>query len=160
MTTEEQIDSLILDYRDYQLKRTRAVRRFNTEYVATLDARLRNTREKLDLVMAAQQAEKYFVEHKGPLSIQTTDEPTVADWRRVAARYAETGSEEDYDLMLNLVRLDHPVPNLSAESEPVKTTRKSLGDITLEQIWYGSRWYVLIFTLWIIAIVVGLNLFT
>ena len=95
-----------------------------------------------------------------PISIQIADEPTAADWRRAATRYVETGSTEDYKQMLTLVRLDHPVPNLAREPEPVKTTSKTIGSLTLEDVWYGSRWYVLIFTIWAIIIVVSLNLVT
>jgi hypothetical protein len=85
--------------------------------------------------------------------------PTEADWRRVALRYAETGSKEDYKLMLTMVRLDHPVPNLWREPEPVKTTTKTSKPLTLEHFWnhqvrdYG--WLVIFLV--ILAIVVGIN---
>jgi len=181
MTIDEQIDSLILDYNDYRNKRHKAIVWCDTEYVATLDKRMRQTREKLDIVMAAKQAEQYLgeheliqwanagyppvVDHERPLSVPADEyivpqNPTAEDWRRAATRYVETGSKEHYKLMLTMVRLDHPVPNLAREREPVKTTSKTIGSLTLEDVWYGSRWYVLIFTIWAIIIVVSLNLVT
>ena len=57
MTTEELINNLVVDYGYYTEKRRKAILRCNTEFVADLDKRLRVTREKLDTVMEAQQAE-------------------------------------------------------------------------------------------------------
>jgi hypothetical protein len=167
MPYDEEIDNLILDYKHYQLKRTNAVRRFDTEYVADLDERMRQTRHKLGTIMEAKQNEQYLGEHVRPItrsttrspSIQISDEPTVADWKREAGRYVETGSKEHYDKMLTLVRLDHPVPNLARETEPVKTTKKTIGSLTLEDVWIGGRWYLLIFLVWAMFIVLGINLF-
>jgi hypothetical protein len=202
------IDSLIRDYGEYSERRRKAVLRCNTEYVADLDKRMRQTRAKLDVVMEAKQNEQYLsgeheliqwanagyppvVEHERPLSgfgkkpqrlprniydekpmrmpgrVEERQEPdyivpqnpTEADWRRVALRYAETGSKEDYKLMLTMVRLDHPVPNLWREPEPVKTTTKTSKPLTLEHFWnhqvrdYG--WLVIFLV--ILAIVVGIN---
>jgi hypothetical protein len=186
------IDSLIRDYGEYGERRRKAVLRCNTEYVADLDKRMRQTREELDVVMEAKQNEQYLSgEHEliqwanagsppvneREMSSQpdmrdwsdgypVADEyivpqnPTAADWRRAAMRYVETGSKEHYKLMLTLVRLDHPVPTLAREPEPVKTTSKTIGSLTLEDVWYGSRWYILIFTIWAIIIIVSLNLIT
>jgi hypothetical protein len=48
---------------------------------------------------------------------------------------------------------------LAREAEPVKTTKKTIGDITLEDVWYGGRWYLLIFLGWAIFIVIGIKLY-
>lgn len=200
MSIDDVIDNLVLDYGHYSEKRRKAILRCNTEYVADLDARMRLTREKLDSVMQVQQYERgrggehelvrwgdagYFpgVEQEPAYRpAWVTDaqepeyivplEPTAADWRRAASRYVETGSKEDYDLMLTMVRLDHPVPNLWAEANIAKTTSKTpeflpLAELwttpkslTLGDLWRGIRWYLLIFAFWAISIVVGINLFT
>jgi hypothetical protein len=179
MTIDELIDNLILDYRDYGQKRHNAVWRCDTEYVARLDQKMRVVRGKLDAAMQVKQNENDLEEHElikwaksgyppvvaceRPQRLPRNifdEKPTAADWRRVALRYAETGSKEDYELMLTLVRLDHPVPNLWSESEPVKTTSKTTGSLTLEDVWYGSRWYVLIFAIWAVIIVVSINILT
>src|SRR6266487_1406304 len=169
MHVDELIDNLVLDYYHYREKRDKAFFRGDTEYVATLDDRLVATRKKLDAVMQVKQDEQYLGEYEKPPigwavykcdDIRSESEyimpqkPTVADWRRVAARYAETGNKEDYDLMLSLVSLDHPVPNLWGESETVKTTSKTTKPLTLADVWYGTRWYLFIFLVWLLSIVI------
>jgi hypothetical protein len=181
MTIDEQIDSLILDYNDYRNKRHKAIVWCDTEYVATLDKRMRQTRDRLDLAMQVKQNEHDLKDHEltqwadggfrlltrfgkkpirlpgdlPPLSRSEAStltqlgessrpeyivplNPTVEDWRRVALRYAETGSKEYYKLMLSMVRLDHPVPNLWREPEPVKTITKTSKPRTLESLWYNE----------------------
>jgi hypothetical protein len=139
--SNELIDNLLLDYNDLRQKRHFAIRRMQTEYVATLDERMRLTLDRLDAAVEAEQAEQYLGDEpdwSNGYSVVTT-EPTASDWRRVAARYVETGSKEDYKLMLSLVRLDHPMPNLWAESETAKTTSKTTKPMTLEDVWYSAR---------------------
>jgi len=191
------IDRLVQDYKDYQRKRHFAIRHCDTEYVATLDQRMRQTRAKLDAVMGAQQDERYLsgneliewadagyppappppqVVHEAIVGIEQGQpeyivpmKPTAADWQRAALRYVETGSKEHYGLMLNMVRLDHPVPNLWAEANLAKTSSKTTASrslagfwtshkaLTLAEIWHDIRWYVLVLTIWAIIIVVAIN---
>lgn len=191
------IDSLILQYNECRVKWQVAIDHRDAEYASILTERMRYTRSKLDIVMQAQQDELYLggheliewaddgypppppppqVVHEAIVGIEQRQseyivprKPTAADWQRAALRYVETGSEEHYGLMLNMVSLDHPVPNLWAEANLAKTTSKtiaprSLADfwtshksMTLGDIWYGIRWYVLVFTIWAIIIVVAVN---
>lgn len=99
-------------------------------------------------------------EYIGPQEPTVKDEyivpmnPTAADWRRVAARYVETGKKEHYNLMLSVVRLDHPAPNLWAESETVKITGKTDKPLTPEDVWHCIKGRPLIVGVILIALLV------
>lgn len=128
------------------------------KYLEGIAAPMRNSRnmEDHELMLWADAgyppvaAEPRLVEHERPRrwispysGRDIQGEPTAADWHRVALRYVETGSKEHYEKMLSRVRLDHPVPNLWAESETVKITGKTTRSLTPEDLWQCVKGYPL-----------------
>ena len=73
--------------------------------------------------------------------------PAYGDWERAALRFVKSGSTKDYNEMLSLVRLTHPVPNLWNESETKEVNQKTTTTkaFTLADFWDGARGLVALF---------------
>ena len=177
MSLDNILENLWKDHEDYSAKRKRAIWRGNTEYVADLDQRIRVTQERITEARKIETEKHELLEWLEKTkaarlaaeerSTQTTSSrgrdpitglihsPAYGDWHRAALRFVKSNSIEDYNEMLNLVRLEHPLPNLWNETEANQISNESqpAKALTLADIWYGSRWWVAWLT------VVGVALF-